>query len=121
MPVHQSLCIHSLTAAILFRACALWQGSLMPRLTQSFAIGMVWLIFAGTFLAYGVHYTSLLLYPVAKVSAAIYLAPPITMIWTWALFGELLTPAMFLGLGVTMVGVWMTSQQSPVSWKRPYS
>tara|TARA_R100000935_G_scaffold58801_2_gene98074 strand:+ start:1002 stop:1967 length:966 start_codon:yes stop_codon:yes gene_type:complete len=109
MPVHQSLCIHTLTGAVLFGICALWQGGMTPPLTQSFAIGMVWLIFAGTFLAYGVYYTSLLFYPVAKVSAAIYLAPPITMIWAWALFDEPLTPTMFLGLGVTMIGVWMTS------------
>jgi|TARA_R110000787_G_scaffold133678_2_gene246102 hypothetical protein len=37
--------------------------------------GMAWLIFSGTFLAYGVYYTSLLLYSVAKVSAAIYFRP----------------------------------------------
>lgn len=120
MPVHQSLCIHTLTGAMLFGICAFWQGSLMPPLTQSFAIGMIWLIFAGTFLAYGVYYTSLLIYPVAKVSAAIYLAPPVTMIWAWALFDEPLTPAMFLGLGVTLIGVWMTSQHSRVTWKRPF-
>jgi|GEM_PF-5121382 hypothetical protein len=36
---------------------------------------MAWLIFSGTFLAYGVYYTSLLLYSVAKVSAAIYFRP----------------------------------------------
>jgi drug/metabolite transporter (DMT)-like permease len=73
---------------------------------------MAWLIFSGTFLAYGVYYTSLLLYPVAKVSAAIYFCPRVTMIWAWALFGEPLTPAMLLGLGVTLIRVWMTSKQS---------
>ena len=110
MPVHQSLCIHTLTGAILFGACALFQGNLMPPLNESFAIGMIWLIFAGTFLAYGVYYTSLLLYPVAKVSAAIYLSPPVTMIWAWALFNEPLSVAMFIGLAITLIGVWMTSR-----------
>jgi drug/metabolite transporter (DMT)-like permease len=34
------------------------------------------------------------------------------MIWAWALFGEPLTPAMFLGLGVTLIRVRLTSKQS---------
>jgi drug/metabolite transporter (DMT)-like permease len=50
------------------------------------------------------------MFPVAKVSAAIYLSPPVTMIWAWVLFSEPLTVAMFFGLGVTLVGVWLTSR-----------
>lgn len=38
------------------------------------------------FLAYAVYYTSLLLLPVAKVSAAVSLSPPVTMLWAWMLF-----------------------------------
>ena len=110
MPVHQSLCIHSLTGAVLFGLCGLFQGSLEPPLTREFAIGMVWLVLIGTFLAYAVYYTMLRLYPVAQVSAAIYLSPPVTMLWAWMLFSEPLTAAMFVGLAVTLVGVWMTSR-----------
>lgn len=110
MPVHQSLCIHTLTGAMLFGLCAAFQGSILPPMTRDFAIGMVWLILIATFAAYSVYYTSLRLFPVAKVSAAIYLSPPVTMLWAWALFSEPLTPVMFIGLGVTLVGVWMTSR-----------
>lgn len=108
MPLHQALCIHTLTGAALFGLCAAWQGTVAPPMTRDFAIGMVWLVALGTFAAYGVYYTSLRLFPVAKVSAAIYLSPPVTMLWAWALFSEPLTPAMFAGLGVTLAGVWMT-------------
>jgi len=110
MPVHQSLCIHTLTGAMLFGLCAAFQGSILPPMTRDFAIGMVWLILIATFAAYSVYYTSLRLFPVAQVSAAIYLSPPVTMLWAWALFSEPLTPVMFIGLGVTLVGVWMTSR-----------
>jgi drug/metabolite transporter (DMT)-like permease len=48
------------------------------------------------------------MFPAAKVSAAIYLSPPVTMLWAWALFSEPLTPAMFAGLAVTLAGVWLT-------------
>ncbi|MGO4439121.1 DMT family transporter [Rhizobium sp. RAF56] len=110
MPVHQSLCIHTLTGAVLFGLCALMQGSLAPPMTRNFAVGMTWLVLIATFLAYAVYYTSLRLFPVAKVSAAIYLSPPVTMLWAWMLFSEPLTGAMLAGLAVTLVGVWMTSR-----------
>ena len=112
MPVHQSLCIHTLTGALLFGICAAFQGNLVPPLTVDFAIGMVWLILIATFAAYGIYYTSLRLFPVAQVSAAIYLSPPVTMLWAWMLFAEPLTPAMFIGLAVTLLGVWMTSRSA---------
>ena len=110
MPVHQSLCIQTLMGAVLFGLCAMTQGSLSPPMTRGFAIGMVWLVLFATFLAYAVYYTSLRLFPVAKVSAAIYLSPPVTMLWAWMLFSEPLTVAMFAGLGVTLVRVWVTSR-----------
>lgn len=110
MPVHQSLCIHTLTGAALFGACALLAGSIAPPMTRTFAIGMAWLVLIATFAAYSVYYTALRLFPAAKVSAAIYLSPPVTMLWSWALFSEPLTVTMFAGLGVTLVGVWMTSR-----------
>jgi drug/metabolite transporter (DMT)-like permease len=111
MPVHQTLCIQTLTGAVLFGICAVIQGDgLAPPMTANFAIGMAWLVLIATFATYWVYYTSLRLFPVAKVSAAIYLSPPVTMIWAWALFSEPLTMPMFLGLAITFVGVWLTSR-----------
>lgn len=110
MPVHQSICIHSLTGAVLFGICAVLQGDgLQPPMTRNFAIGMVWLVLIATFGAYSIYYSSLRLFPASRVSAAIYLSPPVTMIWAWALFSEPLTIAMFIGLAVTLLGVWLTS------------
>jgi drug/metabolite transporter (DMT)-like permease len=37
------------------------------------------------------------------------------MIWAWALFGEPLTMVMFAGLGVTLIGVWLTSRNEPLT------
>lgn len=110
MPVYQSLCIHSLTGAVLFGVCSWALGDgLAPPLTRGFLVGMAWLVILGTFVAYFVFYIALRLYPAAKVSAAIYLAPPVTMIWAWFLFDDPLTPVMFIGLAVTMVGVFLTT------------
>ena len=113
MPVYQSLCIHSLTGAALFGFCSWALGDgLTPPMTRGFAIGMAWLVILGTFVSYFVYYIALRLYPAAKVSAAIYLAPPVTMIWAWFLFDDPLTPIMFIGLAITMVGVFLTTTRS---------
>ncbi|SOC06997.1 DMT family transporter [Rhodobacter maris] len=112
MPVHQSLCIHSLTGAALFGLSALWIGDgLALPMTRSFVPGMVWLVFIATFLAYSVYYTALRLYPAAKVSAAIYLSPRVTMLWARALFDDPLSMVMALGLGVTRIGVFLTARR----------
>lgn len=111
IPVYQSLCIQTLTGSVLFGACALIsEGGLAPPMTREFGIGMAWLVLIATFATYSAYYTALRMFPAAKVSAAIYLSPPVTMIWAWLLFSEPLTPLMFVGLAVTMAGVWMTSR-----------
>ena len=112
IPVHQALCIQTLTGASLFGLCAVLAGDgLVPPMTREFAIGMAWLVLIATFATYSLYYTSLRMFSATKVSAAIYLSPPVTMLWAWALFSEPLTLAMFIGFGVTLMGVWLTSRR----------
>ncbi|MDX8491805.1 DMT family transporter [Mesorhizobium sp. VK22B] len=111
MPIHQSLCIQCLTASVLFAACSGWNGGLMPPLDTRFEFGMAWLVLFSTFFCYGVYYMSLRRYSAAQVSSAVYLSPPMTMLWAWLIFGEPLSTAMFLGLAMTLFGVWLTSSR----------
>lgn len=111
MPIHQSLCIQCLTAALLFAGCAAWSGGLMPPLDGRFEFGVAWLVLFSTFFCYSVYYLSLRLYTPAQVSSVIYLSPPVTMLWAWLLFREPLSIAMFLGLAVTLFGVWLTTSK----------
>ncbi len=109
MPIHQSLAIQFLSGALLFGLCAARQGPLLPPLESGFLFGIAWLVLIATFLCYTIYYACLRLYPASKVSAAVYLSPPVTMLWGAALFGEPLSGSMVLGLGITLVGVWLTS------------
>jgi drug/metabolite transporter (DMT)-like permease len=113
VPIHQSLCIQFLTGSVLFGVCAFLQGDLLPPVDQGFVLGVAWLVLIATFLCYTVYYTSLRLFSAAKVSAAIYLSPPVTMVWAWALFSEPLSVRMFIGLGITLIGVYLTSRDAP--------
>lgn len=109
MPIHQSLCIQCLTAAVFFAVCAGMEGNLMPPLDGRFEFGIAWLVLFSTFFCYSLYYFALRIYPAAQVASAVYLSPPVTMIWAWAMFGEPLTPMMFAGLAVTLAGVWLAS------------
>lgn len=109
MPIAQSLCIQCLTAAVPFAALAGWQGGLAPPMQADFVQGLLWLVFVATFLCYSVYYLCLRLYPPARVAAVVYLSPPVTMLWAWAMFGEPLSAGMGLGLAVTLAGVWMAA------------
>lgn len=45
-----------------------------------------------------------------RVGSLIYLTPPVTMIWAWAMFGEPLTPAAVTGFAISLVGVTLTRE-----------
>ena len=107
MPIHQSLAIQCLTAAAFFAAAT--KGDIAPPIEGPFWFGIGWLVLFSTFLCYTVYYLALRLYPPALGSSAVYLSPPVTMLWAWAMFGEPLSAVMFAGLAVTLVGVWLAS------------
>lgn len=107
MPILQCLCIQCLTAAVCFAAVS--GGDLVPPMDLRFLFGVGWLVLVATFVCYSVYYLCLRIYPAAQVASAVYLSPPVTMIWAWAMFGEPLTAIMFAGLAVTFAGVWLAS------------
>lgn len=117
LPSHQSLAIQCLTAAFCFGLVQGSVGTLTPPMEPHFITGMVWLVLSATFICYSTYYLALRLYPAAQVAAAVYLSPPVTMIWAWVMFGEALTLPMFAGLGVTFVGVWLVTTQAAESEK----
>jgi drug/metabolite transporter (DMT)-like permease len=110
LPIHQSLAIQCMTAAPLYAVCA-WPQGLAPPLDWHFILGIGWLVAVATFVCYSVYYVMLRLYPPARVVAAVYLSPPVTMLWAWAMFGEPLTIMMGIGLAVTLLGVALTSSR----------
>lgn len=109
--IHQSLSLQCLSAALFFGLCAPFAGSVAAPLTAGFAIGIGWLVLLATFGGWGVYYLCLRLYAPARVSSVIYLSPPVTMIWAWAMFDEPLSLLMFVGLGVSLLGVYLAASE----------
>lgn len=109
LPVVQILCLQCLFAAAMFAPFAAAAGDLVPPMTRHFAFAMLWLVFLTTLAGWGVYYLCLRLWTAVQFSAVVYLAPPMTMLWAAAMFDEPLTSAMFIGLAVTLAGVWLVT------------
>lgn len=109
MPILQRLCLQCLFAALMFTPVAAFRGEIAPPMTAHFAIGLAWLVGLATIGGWGIYYLCLRLWSPVRVSAIIYLSPPVTMMWSWILFDEPLTIAMFLGLAITLAGVALVS------------
>ena len=105
LTILQRLALQCLWAAVFFAPFAAWTGGIVPPMTWHFAVGIGWLVVLATWGAWGLYYLCLRLYDAAQVSSVIYLSPPVTMVWAWALFGEPLTATMLAGLAVTLFGV----------------
>lgn len=111
MPVHQSLCIQCLTAAAIFIGLAWWEGGVAPVMEAGFIGGILWLVFVATFAAWGLYYLALRTSSPARVTAVLYLSPPVVMAWAWAMFGEPLSWAMILGLVMSLAGIVIFARQ----------
>ncbi len=113
MPVHQSLCIQCLSASAIFALFAWHEEGLLPVLEPGFIGGILWLVFVATFGAWSLYYLAIRKSSPARVTAVLYLSPPVTMIWAWAVFGEPMSWAMAVGLVVSLVGIVIVARSQP--------
>jgi len=77
----------------------------LPVADPGFVGGILWLVFVATFGAWSIYYLALRKSSPARVTAVLYLSPPVTMIWAWVMFGEKLSWAMAAGLAVSLAGI----------------
>ena len=105
MPVYQQLCIQCLSAAAVFAVCAGFEGSVMPSTNPRFIGGILWLVFVATFGSWSLYYLALRHTSAARVTAVLYLSPPITMVWAWLMFDEPLSWQMAVGLLISLAGI----------------
>lgn len=113
LPVHQSLCIQCLSAAAIFALFAWNEGGVMPVMELNFIGGILWLVFIATFGAWGLYYLALKKSSATRVTAILYLSPPVTMLWAWVMFDEPLSWAMMLGLLVSLLGIIIIARAQP--------
>lgn len=110
--VFQSLSIQCLSAAAIFAVFAWHEGSVAPILDASFVGGILWLVFVATFASWSLYFVALRKSSPARVTAVLYLSPPVTMIWAWIMFSEPLSSAMAAGLAVSLLGIMIMTRSA---------
>jgi drug/metabolite transporter (DMT)-like permease len=83
------------------------QGSLLPIPTAVFALSVLWTVALSTLGGYGLYWMCLRRTSATRVASVLYLSPPITMLWAWAMFDEPLSWAMAAGMAISAAGIWM--------------
>jgi len=83
------------------------QGSLAPIPSTGFALSILWTVGLSTLGGYGLYWICLRRASATRVASILYLCPPVTMLWAWAMFNEPLTWPMVSGMAVSGVGIWM--------------
>ncbi len=83
------------------------QGSLAPVPSTGFALSVLWTVGLSTLGGYGLYWVCLRRATATRVASVLYLCPPITMLWAWAMFDEPLTWQMVSGMALSGIGIWM--------------
>ncbi|MGE8185822.1 DMT family transporter [Pseudomonas sp. NPDC086278] len=96
-------CVSSVVFAVVEGA----QGSLEPIPGAGFALSVLWTVGLSTLGGYGLYWICLRRATATRVASVLYLSPPITMLWAWAMFDEPLSWQMASGMAVSGVGIWL--------------
>ncbi|MGF0238976.1 DMT family transporter [Rhodococcus sp. IEGM1300] len=83
------------------------QGSLAPIPSTGFALSVLWTVGLSTLGGYGLYWICLRRATATRVASILYLSPPVTMLWAWAMFDEPLSWQMASGMAVSGIGILM--------------
>ncbi|MEQ7922718.1 DMT family transporter [Xanthomonas sp. WHRI 1810A] len=95
-----------------FAGLALYEGGLQPVATTGFAFGVVWLVVFGTLGGYGFYWLNLQRFSMQHISGALFLTPPVTMVWAWLQFGDDLPGIALIGVLLTLIGLPLLSRRT---------
>ncbi|WLS80396.1 DMT family transporter [Erwinia pyri] len=101
-----NLWLQCFVASFAFAAIEGSQGSLAPIPTAGFALGVLWTGLS-TLGGYGLYWICLRRSTATRVASLLYLSPPITLLWAWAMFDEPLSWQMALGMVISALGIWL--------------
>lgn len=97
--------LHCVVSAVLFAGVALTGGHAAPPSGGGFWFAVAWTIVLSTVGGYGFYWLSVRHSGVTRTSALMYLTPPTTSVWAYAMFGETPGVLALVGMAVCMVGV----------------
>ena len=102
-----ALAMQTTVTAVLFVPVALYNDVFWPEPSWLFAGAVGWAIVFSTLGDYGFYYLCLMRSGTVRTSSLIYLTPPVTLVWAWAMFGQPMSLYTMAGLLLCLAGVWL--------------
>ena len=106
LPVSATLFIQVSVSVPVFGVLALLEGGIAPVLNPAFGLSLLWLVLVPTLGGYGLYWVCLRLGSAESASGALYLSPPVTMVWAHVVFGEPLSLMMGAGMCLSLIGLF---------------
>lgn len=105
MPAATALLIQVCAVIPLFAVLAAVEGQMRPPSSAGFVGGVLWLVVFATFGGYGFYWLCLQRFSIQHISGALFLTPPVTLLWAWLQFGDPLSVSAIVGVGLTLLGL----------------
>ena len=75
-----------------------------------FVVAIAYLVVANSIVSIGLYIALLQRGDATRISALLYLVPPLAMLLAWAILGEAFTPGALAGLALAAAGVWVVNR-----------
>jgi drug/metabolite transporter (DMT)-like permease len=103
-----ALALQTIATAALCVPLAIYNDTFWPQPSLQFLGAVAWAILFATVGAYGFYYICLMRLGVVRTSSLIYLTPPVTLLWAWAMFDQPISPYTVVGLLLCLAGVYLS-------------
>jgi len=113
MPLAPALAVQVTASVPLFSILAALAGPLAPQATADFWVAVLWWVFLSTFGGYLMYFLCLRLTGATRVASLIYLTPPVTALWAFAMFGQPIGWGAVAAFAVCLAGVVLAAPPSP--------
>lgn len=117
--VVDALPIQTVITAFLFTVVGFATDSALPPATTEFWLAVLWLAGFSTIGGYGFYWLNLKLGSVTRVSSLMYLTPPVTMLWSFFMFGDQIGVLTIIGMIICLVGVWVIKKGTLIKNSNP--
>lgn len=107
-----TLWVQCAISALAFAGLAGAEGSLLPHLSTGFVLSVGWTALFSTLGGYGLYWLCLQRTSSVRVTSILFLSPPVTLLWAWAMFGEPLSWQMLVGMLISLSGIgWVVKSE----------
>ncbi|WP_100448789.1 DMT family transporter [Glycomyces xiaoerkulensis] len=113
-----ALAVQFLTGAAAFASLAAPVGQFAPPTSTGFWVAVVWSAVLSGVGGYGAYWAVVRRNGATAAATLLYLTPPATMLWAWAMFGTPVAPVAWLGLAIALTGVALTLSRANESGDR---